>query len=182
MHFFSKLHAVCSLRVSQKLHASKRPWRMLPNGSSSSLVTNVRVLAMPLYNSWKWLLSCVSARQRGLALFATRTVSLFLSRRNAVRTEWKRGESDHGNGSTSRGVVLALFMAAMRTEPARVPLCYFSGLLDGSYNTEVPSQSFVLHRRTGQYSLIEHSSLLALGACPWLNRSSLFLSMLEVYD
>ena len=51
-----------------------------------------------------------------LTLFTTRTVSLFLSRRNAMRTEWKRGESDDeimSHGSTSRGVLLALFMAAM---------------------------------------------------------------------
>ena len=33
-----------------------------PIRSSSTLVTNVRVLATPLSNSWKWLLSCVSAR------------------------------------------------------------------------------------------------------------------------
>jgi len=70
-----------------------------------------------------------------LALFTTRTVSLFLSRRNAMRTEWKRGKSDEimSHGSTSRGVILALFMAAMRHSPA-APVLFF-GLLDVIYNT-----------------------------------------------
>jgi len=57
------------------------------------------------------------------------------------------------------------------------------GLLDGSYNTVLPSQGFLLHHRKGQYSLTEHSSsLTGVGAWSWLNRSSLFLSTLEVYD
>jgi len=54
-----------------------------------------------------------------LVLFTTRTVSLFLSRINAMRTKWKHGKSDEimSHGSTSRGVTLALFMAAMQHSP-----------------------------------------------------------------
>ena len=64
-----------------------------------------------------------------LALFTTRTVSLFLSRKNAMRTEWKRGESDEilSHGSTSRGVILALFMAAVRHSLA-APVLLFGTL------------------------------------------------------
>ena len=83
-----------------------------PIRSSSTLVTSVRILATPLLH-WQQL---KMAAVRALALFTTRTVSLFLSRRNAMRTEWKCGESDEimSHGSTCRGVMLALFMAAMR--------------------------------------------------------------------
>jgi len=82
-----------------------------PIRSSSTLVASVRVLATPLLH-WQLL---KMAAVRSLALFTARTVSLFLSRRNAMRTEWKHGESDEimSHGSTSRGVILVLFMAAM---------------------------------------------------------------------
>jgi len=43
------------------------------------------------------------------------------------------------HGSTSRGVILVLFMAAMLCGIARAPLCYFFGLLDVIYNTMLPS-------------------------------------------
>jgi len=42
------------------------------------------------------------------------------------------------HGSNSHGVILALFMAAMRAV-AQAPLCYFFGLLDVIYNTMLPS-------------------------------------------
>ena len=107
-------------------------------------------------------------------LFTTRTVSLFLRRRNAMRTEWKHGESDEimSHGSTSRGVLLALFMAAayaaMRHSPGAPVLLFLNSWV--SFTTPcfyLPSQSFLLHHRTGQYSLTEHSSSRAW---PWLNR------------
>ena len=119
-----------------------------------------------------------------LALFTTRTVSLFLSRRNAMRTEWKRGESDEilSHGSTSRGVILALFMAVAMRQWAGRPCATF---LDSWMSFTTPcfhlsSQSFLLHHRTGQYSLTEHSSSLALG--PGHGLIALFLSTLEAYD
>ena len=88
-------------------HSARYPIR-----SSSTLVASVRVLATPLLH-WQLL---KMAAVRSLALFTARTVSLFLSRRNAMRTEWKHGESDEimSHGSTGRGVIPALFMAAVR--------------------------------------------------------------------
>ena len=78
-----------------------------PIRSSFTLVTSIRVLATPLLH-WQLL---KTAAVRALALFTTR----FLSRRNALRTEWKRVESDEivSHGRSSHGVILALFMAAM---------------------------------------------------------------------
>ena len=72
------------------------------------------------------------------------------------------------HGSTSRGVILALFMAAVRQGLA-APVLLF-GTLGGHLQQHASIPNFLLHHRTGQYSLTEHSSSLALGAWPWLNR------------
>ena len=77
---FSKLHSFCSLRDVRNCTLSKRPRVALPNqvrlhpsNERPRLVLHWQQLKM--------------AAVRALALFTTRTVSLFLSRRNAMRTE-----------------------------------------------------------------------------------------------
>jgi len=68
-------------------------------------------------------------------------------------------------GSTSRGVILALFMAAMWHSPGAPMLLFWTLGCHLQHLGSIPN-----HHRTGQYSLTEHSSSLTLGAWPWLNR------------
>jgi len=127
MQFFSKLHAFCSLRDIRNCTLSKWPRHALPNQVK---LHPSNELATPLLH-WQQL---KRAAVRALALFTTRTVSLILSRRIAMRTEWKRGKSDEimSHGSTSCGVLLALFMAATLLRGiAWAPLCYFFWTLGG---------------------------------------------------
>ena len=104
------------------------------------------------------------------ALFTTRTVSPFLSRRNALRTEWKRGESDEimSHGSTSRGVLLALFMAAMRHSPGAPVLLFWTLGCHLQHHASIfHLKAFFFTTEQVSKSLTEHSSSRAW---PWLNR------------
>jgi len=123
-------------------HSARYPIR-----SSSTLVTSVRVLATPPLHWQQLKMAAVWA----FALFTTRTISLFLSRRNAMRSEWKCGQSDeNSHGSTSRGVILALFMAASGSSPGAPVLLFLTLGCHWQHHASIfPSQSFLLHHRTG---------------------------------
>jgi len=82
-NFSSKLHAFCSLRDVRNFTLSKRPRRALPNQVKSTLATSVHVLATPLLHWQQLKMARCAERSHRLSL----GLFLFLSRRNAVRTE-----------------------------------------------------------------------------------------------